>query len=391
MSRLLIFVSLAALALLVGPSSADNEAKPLSIKLLTHKVQRESFQPSVVERGVLESAGGHYIVCRVKARSSLSQSSTTIKWIVENGSYVKKGDLLVELDDSGLREQLQDQKIAVDKATADLLMTQEYEKVVKQQAQSEEAAARRDLQAKKSIHEQALALYKEIEDQIKQCRLYAPVDGLAVYGTPERTRRGVSRQWVVSQGEAVAEGQKLLQIPDLGKMLAVIRIREALVGQVRPSAPASVRVDAFPDRTLPGSVSRVSTIPSQAESLREGERVHSAQVAIEGRNGGLLPGMSATVVIPFGKVLSNVLVMPVRAIIGGGGPGETVSCLILTPSGPEEREVVLGLRGERLVEVRSGLREGDQVIINPQLLLNDIRDRIQFQGSHRSKLANPGG
>jgi RND family efflux transporter MFP subunit len=345
----------------------------------------------VVERGLLESAGGHYIVCRVKARSPLSQSSAIIKWIVENGSYVKKGDLLVELDGSGLREQLQDQKIVVDKATADLLMAQEYEKVVKQQPQSEEAAARRDLQATKSIHEQALALYKEIEEQIKQCRLYAPVDGLAIYYTGQRTTRGVGRQWVVGRGEAVAEGQNLLQIPDLGKMQAVIRIQEALVGQVRPSAPASVRVDAFPDRTLRGSVSRVSTIPLQTESLREEERVHSVLVAIEGRNDGLLPGMSVTVIIPSGKVLSNVLAVPVRAIIGRGGPGETVSCLILTASGPEEREVVLGLRGEQLVEVRSGLREGEQVIINPKLLLNDIRDRIKFQGSHRSKLTGRGG
>ena len=42
-----------------------------------------------------------------------------------------------------------------------------------------------------------------------------------------------------------------------------------------------------------------------------------------------------------------------------------------TPEGPQDREVVIGLSNEKLAEVKSGLEEGDQVVLNPRVLLGD--------------------
>src|SRR6478735_1345671 len=82
--------------------------------LILHKVQYERIQLTITERGQLESAENSDIVCRVKARSANSTVATTIRYLfVEDGQMVKKGEKLVQLDDSGLVEQLKTQDITV--------------------------------------------------------------------------------------------------------------------------------------------------------------------------------------------------------------------------------------------------------------------------------------
>src|SRR5262245_11335820 len=74
-------------------------------------VAREDLDLTVVERGSVEPADAIDIVSRVKAQA-------TVKWVVEDGTAVKKGDRLIELDDSALREQLAAKKIALEQAEA---------------------------------------------------------------------------------------------------------------------------------------------------------------------------------------------------------------------------------------------------------------------------------
>src|SRR5262245_17544575 len=79
--------------------------------LVTHRVGYENLQLTITERGALEAADNRDVYCRVKARSQQSTVATTIKWVIDDGSLVKPGQLLVELDDSGLGEQQKNQKI----------------------------------------------------------------------------------------------------------------------------------------------------------------------------------------------------------------------------------------------------------------------------------------
>ena len=74
----------------------------------THTVHYETVQPSIIVRGDVESSETTDIVCRVRSWSGASTPATTIKWVVDNGSRVKRGQLLVELDDSGLKERLKE-------------------------------------------------------------------------------------------------------------------------------------------------------------------------------------------------------------------------------------------------------------------------------------------
>jgi HlyD family secretion protein len=77
---------------------------------LTTSVTRGSFDSIVLEQGEIESSSNIDVVNEVKARGS---SGMTILWVIPEGSYIKKGDKLIELDSSGLQDELTAQRIKV--------------------------------------------------------------------------------------------------------------------------------------------------------------------------------------------------------------------------------------------------------------------------------------
>lgn len=92
--------------------------------LITHTVQSEALPVTVVERGTLESANNQELVCRVKA-GSRGTFASSIKWVIDDGTMVVKGQKVLELDDSALRDQEQVQNIAVAKANAAYIKAKE--------------------------------------------------------------------------------------------------------------------------------------------------------------------------------------------------------------------------------------------------------------------------
>ena len=91
--------------------------KPKREDLLTHLVREEYLPITVVERGTLESSNNIDVVCKVKAGSKGTFSST-IKWVIDDGTLVGKGDPILDLDDSALKDQEQSQSILVAKANS---------------------------------------------------------------------------------------------------------------------------------------------------------------------------------------------------------------------------------------------------------------------------------
>ena len=87
--------------------------------LIKAKVERvKVLQFKVVERGFLEAKNNNNIVCDVKTGN---RGAPKIKTVVDNGTPVKKGELLMQIDDSYLKDQLVDQQIARDKAEQDMI------------------------------------------------------------------------------------------------------------------------------------------------------------------------------------------------------------------------------------------------------------------------------
>jgi HlyD family secretion protein len=304
---------------------------------------------------------------------------------------------------------------------------------VKLSAVATEVQAESDRLAKKSVYLQEQDKYDDIEEQIRKCIIPSPQDGMVVYFVSDQSRYGSgSSQSIVAQGEPVKEGQKLMRIPDLKRMLVNTKVHEALVSRIKgevwrptgfPEAlraalfmnpdpvsrmvnmyampdirerlrdkelekvadglKATVRVDAFPDRTLTGHVKSVGTVASQQDWMSADVKVYQTMIAIDEVVEGLKPGMSAEVTIHVESAGEHVLTVPMQAIVGGAELGRTRKVFVLTPEGAREREVTVGLSNERVVEIREGLKEGDEVILNPKVLLGDKVKTRQANESER--------
>ncbi|TVP98716.1 MAG: HlyD family efflux transporter periplasmic adaptor subunit [Planctomycetaceae bacterium] len=79
--------------------------------LIVDQVGRGPFDHIVLEQGELESSSNVDVVCQVRARTG--NSGTPILWVVDEGTAVKAGDKLVELDDSAWKQALRDKRIVV--------------------------------------------------------------------------------------------------------------------------------------------------------------------------------------------------------------------------------------------------------------------------------------
>jgi HlyD family secretion protein len=252
-------------------------------------------------------------------------------------------------------------------------------KITKDATLGKDDAAR---QSKKSVYEQQDAMKTAYEVEILKCEVKAPQDGLVVYYVPEQVRGGGgTQQSIVAQGEPVREGQKMMQIPDLNQMLVNTKVPEAFVAYLhneRDPADKStwqmcqIRVDAFSNRVLNGHVRTIDTVASQQDFFSSDVKNYKTMVSVDQSLDGLKPGMSAEVTIYADESPTPVLVVPVQAVVGSIASGATRKCFVVGADGqPEMRDIVVGMCNERLVEIKSGLKEGEVVVQNPTPLLKD--------------------
>src|SRR5207244_1711541 len=134
---------------------------------------------------------------------------------------------------------------------------------------------------------------------------------------------------------------------------------------------AILRLHAFPDRELHGHVKQVAELPAQYDRLMADVRAYKTQIAIDEPLDGLRPGMTAEATILTEEAREHVLTVPVSAVVGTGHPGATDKCFVLTAEGPQERDIVVGTTDEKVIEIRSGLHEGDEVVLNPRTIKDE--------------------
>ena len=284
------------------------------------------------------------------------------------------------------------------------------------QAYAKERQSRGDMETKELIYKQEEGRCNELEEEIRNCLITAPQDGLVVYYVAEQARFGSgSQQSIIAQGEPVREGQKLMRIPNLNRMLVNVRVHEAMRAKVRGDVffglsefhnllmlgfrdrlsktvfeasfnasrdelqdfqptlirgglRAEVRIDAFPNKMLKGHVKMVDEVPAASDFWTSDITVYRTMVSIDeplqDANGDeikLKPGMKSAVTIFTADKAENALIVPLQAVQGGAREG--YFCQVITPTGVDKRTVVPGLSNDRMVEIREGLNEGDQVLL----------------------------
>ncbi len=114
---------LATIPLAIGWKTLMGSSSQNSDSLVFFTVKRGTLPITVIERGNLESQNTEEVICEVEnfGGDRSGMTGTQILFIVANGSEVKKGDLLVELDSAPLQEKLDSQFLALQRAEAEMI------------------------------------------------------------------------------------------------------------------------------------------------------------------------------------------------------------------------------------------------------------------------------
>jgi len=129
-----------------------------------------------------------------------------------------------------------------------------------------------------------------------------------------------------------------------------------------PGVKAVIRVPEMPDRTFPGEVTRI------ADALRQGTRTLLTEIDVPNPDGALSPGSIAVELQIPRKVPS--LMVPANAIIFNKGG---LQVAVVEDGVVHLRQITVARDFGTQVEVRDGVKAGDQVVLNPTDDLSDGR------------------
>jgi HlyD family secretion protein len=186
------------------------------------------------------------------------------------------------------------------------------------------------------------------------------------------------RRYPIEVGAEVRERQKIISIPDTSKMKVEIKIHETWIDKIQPGQEAKITVAPFPDKTFTGQVLKKAPLANPEEWLNPDLKVYATDVSIDGTHDFLKTGMSAKVEILINE-LKDVISVPIQAVLNVGGKKV---CFVSTASGTEQRQIETGAFNDSFVEIKSGLAEGDKVLLNPPRL-TDLEDTNNEHSRHR--------
>ena len=222
------------------------------------------------------------------------------------------------------------------------------------QARDQESAAQVD--AAKSAFDamqQRLGVSQAQQQQVSSMadysRIVAPFDGVV-------TARYADTGALIQAGTSNAGSAPVVKIAQIGTLRLRLPVPDDIVPFVHDGDSASIRIDAL-NRTLTGKVARTT------DALDPATRTMQVEIDVPNRDGSLSPGMYAEVTLNV-KRAQDALVVPVQAV---DRAGRQPTVLVVNPQHRvEQRTVQTGLATANRVEILSGLREGEQVIVANQ-------------------------
>ena len=187
------------------------------------------------------------------------------------------------------------------------------------------------------------------------------------------------------QGMRFMPGEALYQVTDLSSVWVVADVFEQDIALVKTGAKAKVTINAYPNQVFEGRITYVyPTMKAETRTLA---------VRIELANPGQLlkPAMYAQVDLPVGGT-QPVLTVPDSAVIDSGT--RRIVLVQIEEGRYEPREVELGARGENHVEVLKGVREGEQVVVAANFLIDaesNLKAAVAGLGGHAGHGSAPKG
>lgn len=262
---------------------------------------------------------------------------------IKAGQAVHQGDVLIRLDDTDIQPQLKQAKAALTAAEAVYQQAvadeKRYADLVADHAVSEQQYENQVTKLRTADAElkRANEGIKEVEAKLDWATIRAPISGVIV-------------DKKVDVGDMVAPGQVVATLFDPNRMQLVASVREALAHRLQVGQDIGVSVEGLGKRCS-GTVSEI--VPEAQAASR------SFQVKVTGPcPTGIYTGMFGRLIIPLGEEM--VLVIP-RKAVQNVGQLELVD--VVVDGHTARRAVRTGRTFGDEVEILSGLREGEQVVI----------------------------
>jgi len=307
------------------------ELPPVPVEIAT--VERGAVSSYLVATATLESEKQADVVAKV--------SGLVDQLFVEEGHWVRQGDILARLDEKRL-------KIQVDQALVEMNRLEAYSKrggdLFKKELISEE-----EYENLRYQHEAQKAAYELARLDLEYSSIKAPISG-------------VITERLIRIGNQVNVNQKVFAIANFNPLVARVFVPENEMRRLKVNQPVKIIIDADGDELHEGRVTRVSPVVDPASGTVK------ATVEVTGSsNKTLKPGMCARLKI-ITDTKPDAIVVPKRALVSDDGKQ---AVFVVSNDLAPKRPVEVGFNDEGRVEILSGLEEGDQVVTIGQSGLKD--------------------
>jgi len=374
-----------------------------TVKVTIDKVQKQDLTSLVSASGEVKPKKNINISAQVPGR--------IIKIGVIEGQEVKTGDFLLKLDSTQYEANADRDQNFIRAANADLIQSEARLKRDKssfdrqQKLYDDNLISKDQLEAAKAQYDVSVAQTNAIEFQIKQAEasLKSTMDSLAktTYTSPID---GVITSLQVEEGEVAIigtmnnPGTVMLTIADLSVMEVEVEVDETDVIGVSMGQDADIRVDAMPGTVFKGKVTEIGSSALQKTTAgvsTQESKDFKVVVTLDNPARKLKPGLSASADIIVAQ-RKQVLAVPISSLVlrekenvdkNAPASAREEEGVYAVQSGGRVKfaQVGKGITGGMMIEVTSGIQEGQEIVTGPYASLRGLKDGVLVKAEARKE------
>jgi HlyD family secretion protein len=261
----------------------------------------------------------------------------------------------LDLAKAELSSRIEGDKLKLALADAEL-----YVRAQEQKLEAERALAAADVRMAQQKRDKASYDVDETKRIIDSLTMKAPASGV-VSLLPNFRAGGIFNRAPpeFKRGDRAWFGAAIVELPDLSTVNMACRIDEADRARAKPGAHVRVRVDALPDREIPGVVKEISLVAKPDFSAWPPVRNFDVLIGLEAADPRLRSGMSASARLELDR-LTDVLLVPSAAVFSRDG---ATVVYVLERRGSVARTVSVARRGQEQAAITSGVNEGERIAL----------------------------
>jgi RND family efflux transporter MFP subunit len=275
------------------------------------------------------------------------------RWHVDIGTHVRAGQLLAEIETPEIDQQLRQTRAELATAQANYRLAkstaERWQALRKSDSVSQQETDEKlgDLESKGALMEAAEANVKRIEETQAFQKVYAPFDGVII-------ARNIDLGDLINAGSN-GPGKELFHMAAVGQMRVYVQVPQMNSRSAAPGTPAELALPEMPGRRFAGRVARTS------DSMDVASRTLKVEVDVDNLQGLLMPGEFVEVHLKLPAPV-NSLTVPVNALLFRS---EGMSAAAVRDGRVAILPVTIGHDYGDSLEVTSGLRPDEQIVVNP--------------------------